>query len=100
MVSSRDPQRNSEARMFCSQTTCSSEVRMGCTGSAEPDLTRLLHFIEMTRNPTFVVLSMVVPSFLLSLISFAQFWVPAQETINLDRGGIFCYDHFGSAGFT
>jgi hypothetical protein len=45
--------------------------------------------VEMTRDPLFVDLSFVIPSHLLNIMSFAQFWIPTQsDSINLDRGGM------------
>jgi hypothetical protein len=45
--------------------------------------------VEMTRDPLFVDLSFVIPSHMLNIMSFAQFWIPTQsDSINLDRGGM------------
>lgn len=45
--------------------------------------------VEMMRDPMFIVLSIIVPSFLLNTISFAQHWIPTRTgAINLDRGGM------------
>ncbi|CAB9498257.1 Ligand-gated ion channel 4 [Seminavis robusta] len=45
--------------------------------------------VDMDRDPLFTVLSIIVPSFLLNTISFAQHWIPTRTgSINLDRGGM------------
>ena len=45
--------------------------------------------VEMTRDPLFIEPAMILPSFLLNMISFAQFYIPARsDTVNLDRGGL------------
>jgi len=53
------------------------------------DMETVEYRVEMTRDPQFVVLSIIVPSFLLNVISFSQHWIPTRtDQINLDRGGM------------
>ena len=49
-----------------------------------------LHFtVALERDPMYATLALVIPTLLLNIISFAQFWIPSShDSINLDRGGM------------